>query len=208
MDGLGLGGVVRGKKKKRTTVPVEVSARPADLVERNFIATAPNALWVADLTYVSTWSGFVYVAFVIDVFSRFIVDWRVSNSRHTELALDALEMAIWQRRRQELTGLIHHSDRGSQYLSIRYTERLAETGVRCSVGSRGDSYDNALAEAVNGLYKAELIPQERSVALAGARRAGNRRLGRLVEPSAPAQRDRRRPTGRIRGRLPSPASRG
>ena len=156
MDDLELSGVVRGKKK-RTTIPDEVSPRPADLVERNFTAAAPNALWVADLTYVSTWSGFVYVAFVIDVFSRFIVGWRVSNSLHADLALDALEMAIWRRQRQDLTGLIHHSDRGVQYLSIRYTERLEDAGAVRSVGSRGDSYDNALAEAVNGLYKAELI---------------------------------------------------
>jgi putative transposase len=156
MDHLDLSGVVRGKKK-RTTVPAEVSARPADLVERNFTAAAPNQLWVADLTYVSTWSGFCYVAFVVDVFSRFIVGWRVSNSLHTELALDALEMAIWRRQRLDLTGLIHHSDRGVQYLSIRYTERLAELGAMNSVGSKGDSYDNALAEAVNGLYKAEVI---------------------------------------------------
>jgi putative transposase len=156
MDDLELSGVVRGKKT-RTTIPAELSPRPADLVERNFIAPAPNRLWVADLTYVSTWCGFVYVALVIDVFSRFIVGWRVSNSLHAELALDALEMAIWRRRRQDLSGLIHHSDRGSQYLSIRYTERLADAGAVRSVGSRGDSYDNALAEAVNGLYKAEVI---------------------------------------------------
>jgi putative transposase len=156
MDDLELSGVVRGKKK-RTTIPDEVSPRPADLVERNFTAAAPNALWVADLTYVSTWSGFVYVAFVIDVFSRFIVGWRVSNSLHTDLALDALEMAIWRRQRQDLSGLIHHSDRGVQYLSIRYTERLEDAGAVRSVGSRGDSYDNALAEAVNGLYKTEVI---------------------------------------------------
>jgi putative transposase len=156
MDALNLRGVVRGKKK-RTTYPAEVAQRPADLVERKFTAAAPNQLWVADLTYVSTWAGFVYVALVIDVFSRFIVGWRVSNSLHTELALDALEMAIWRRQRLDLTGLIHHSDRGVQYLSIRYTERLAEAGAVCSVGSRGDSYDNALAETVNGLFKTELI---------------------------------------------------
>ena len=156
MGDLELSGVVRGKRK-RTTYPAEVSQRPADLVERNFTASAPNRLWVSDLTYVSTWSGFVYVAFVIDVFSRFIVGWRVSSSLHAELALDALEMAIWRRQRQDLTGLIHHSDRGVQYLAIRYTERLAEAGAVGSVGSRGDSYDNALAEAVNGLYKTELI---------------------------------------------------
>lgn len=156
MVDLELSGVVRGKKK-RTTWPGEVAQRPADLVERKFTAAAPNRLWVADLTYVSTWSGFVYVAFVIDVFSRAIVGWRASNSLHTELALDALEMAIWRRQHQDLAGLVHHSDRGVQYLSIRYTERLAETGAIGSVGSRGDSYDNALAETVNGLFKTELI---------------------------------------------------
>jgi putative transposase len=156
MDELDLEGIVRGKRK-RTTFPDELSPRPADLVERNFSAEAPNRLWVADLTYVSTWTGFVYVAFVTDVFSRCIVGWRVSNSLQTDLALDALEMALWRRQRQDLTSLIHHSDRGSQYLSIRYTERLADAGAMCSVGSRGDSYDNALAESVNGLYKAEVI---------------------------------------------------
>ena len=156
MDELDLEGVVRGKRK-RTTFPDEISQRPADLVQRNFSAAAPNRLWVADLTYVSTWTGFVYVAFVTDVFSRFIVGWQVSNSLHADLALDALEMAIWRRQRQNLTGLIHHSDRGGQYLSVRYTERLAEAGAVRSVGSRGDSYDNALAESVNGLYKAEVI---------------------------------------------------
>jgi putative transposase len=156
MAELDLRGVVRGKRK-RTTFPDELSQRPADLVERNFTAAAPHRLWVADLTYVSTWTGFVYVAFVTDVFSRFIVGWRVSNSLHADLALDALEMAIWRRQHQDLTGLVHHSDRGGQYLSICYTERLAEAGAVCSVGSRGDSYDNALAESVNGLYKAEMI---------------------------------------------------
>jgi putative transposase len=161
MDELHLRGVVRGKRK-RTTIPDEVSARPADLVERNFTATAPNQLWVADITYVSTWRGFCYVAFVIDVFSRCIVGWRVSTSLHTELALDALEMAVWTRRHHDLTGLIHHSDRGVQYLSIRYTERLAEAGAVGSVGSRGDSYDNALAESINGLYKAEVIRRQGS----------------------------------------------
>jgi putative transposase len=159
MDELHLRGVVRGKRK-RTTIPDELSARPADLVERNFTAIAPNQLWVADITYVSTWRGFCYVAFVIDVFSRCIVGWRVSTSLHTELALDALEMAVWTRRRHDLTGLIHHSDRGVQYLSIRYTERLAEAGAVGSVGSRGDSYDNALAESINGLYKAEVIRRQ------------------------------------------------
>jgi putative transposase len=125
-------------------------------VERRFAAPAPNRLWVADLTYVTTWSGFVYVAFIIDVFSRFIVGWQASRSLRTDLALDALEMAIWSRK-EDLEGLVHHSDRGVQYLSIRYTERLGEAGALTSVGSRGDSYDNALAESVIGLYKTELI---------------------------------------------------
>jgi putative transposase len=156
MRRLQLAGVRRGKVK-RTTFPGEISERPQDLVERSFVAAAPNRLWVADLTYVSTWTGFVYVAFVVDVFSRRIVGWRVSASLHAELALDALEMAIWSRRAQQLEGLVHHSDRGVQYLAIRYTERLAEAGAVRSVGSRGDSYDNALAETVVGLYKTELI---------------------------------------------------
>jgi putative transposase len=156
MCGLGLAGAVRGKIR-RTTVPCELSPRPADLVERVFSAPAPNRLWVADLTYVSTWSGFCYTAFVIDAFSRMIVGWRVSSSLRAELALDALEMAIWSRRADDLVGLVHHSDRGVQYLAIRYTERLADAGAVTSVGSRGDSYDNALAETVNGLYKTELI---------------------------------------------------
>jgi putative transposase len=154
MGELGLVGVRRGKTYKTTTP--DAAARPADLVERDFSAQRPNQLWVADLTYVATWSGFVYVAFVIDAFSRFIVGWQASRSLRTDLALDALEMAIW-RRRGGLDGLVHHSDRGSQYLAIRYTERLAEAGAVTSVGSRGDSYDNALAETIIGLYKTELI---------------------------------------------------
>ncbi len=156
MRDLGLAGAVRGKKA-RTTLPSDVGARPADLVGRAFSAPAPNRLWVADLTYVSTWSGFAYVAFIIDAFSRAIVGWRVSRSLRTSLALDALEMAIWARQPQPLAGLVHHSDRGVQYLSIRYTERLAEEGAMTSVGSKGDSYDNALAETVFGLFKTELI---------------------------------------------------
>ena len=156
MRTLGLAGATR-TKRIRTTHPAAVSQRPADLVERVFAAVAPNRLWVADLTYVWTRAGFVYTAFVTDVFSRAIVGWRVAASLHTELALDALEMAIWHRRADDLGSLIHHSDRGVQYLAIRYTERLAEAAAVSSVGSEGDSYDNALAESVNGLYKAELI---------------------------------------------------
>lgn len=156
MQELGLAGAVRGKKA-RTTVSGDAGDRPADLVDREFSAQAPNRLWVADLTYVTTWSGFAYVAFIIDAFSRYIVGWRVSTSLRADLALDALEMAIWARQPQSLKGLVHHSDRGVQYLSIRYTERLAEAGAVTSVGSKGDSYDNALAETVVGLFKTELI---------------------------------------------------
>jgi putative transposase len=155
MRELGLRGAVRGKTRRTTTADV-AAARPADLVKRDFSAGRPNQLWVADLTYVATWSGFVYVAFIIDAFSRFIVGWQASRSLRTDLALDALEMAIW-RRQAQLEGLVHHSDRASQYLSIRYTERLAEAGAVTSVGSRGDSYDNALAETIIGLYKTELV---------------------------------------------------
>ena len=154
MRELGLQGARRGKAK-RTTVPGEHTPRPADLVQRDFSATRPNQLWVADITYVRTWSGFVYVAFIIDAFSRAIVGWQASRSLRADLALDALEMAIWARR--ELDGLVHHSDRGGQYLAIRYTERLGEAGAVNSVGSKGDSFDNALAETIIGLYKTELI---------------------------------------------------
>jgi transposase InsO family protein len=154
---LGLQGAVRGRAFKVTTVPAGTAARPADLVARQFQASRPNQLWVADLTYVATRSGFVYVAFVIDVFSRRIVGWRVSSSLRSDLALDALEQALYDRPLGESERLIHHSDRGVQYLSIRYTERLAEAGIESSVGSKGDSYDNALAESVIGLYKTELI---------------------------------------------------
>jgi len=156
MADLGLAGVTRGTAK-RTTIPAQVEQRPGDLVERVFSAPAPNRLWVADLTYVATWSGFCYVAFVLDAFSHRIVGWRVTASLHADLALDALEMAIWIRRGQPLDGLVHHSDRGVQFLAIRYTERLANEGAVASVGSKGDSYDNALAESLNGLFKTELI---------------------------------------------------
>jgi putative transposase len=149
-------GVVRGKVV-RTTVPDAKVPCPLDRVNRAFRAERPNQLWVSDFTYVSTWQGFVYVAFVIDVFARAIVGWRVSRSMHTDFVLDALEQALHARHSERDGELIHHSDRGSQYLSIRYTERLAEVGIEPSVGSRGDSYDNALAETINGLYKAELI---------------------------------------------------
>jgi len=154
MCAMGLRGVVRGRKA-RTTIPADLAERPRDLVQRQFQASGPNRLWVADLTYVATWRGFVFVAFVTDVFSRKIVGWRVSGSLRSDLALDALEQALHDRK--DVEHLIHHSDRGVQYLSIRYTERLAEAGIEASVGSIGDSYDNALAETINGLYKAEVI---------------------------------------------------
>jgi putative transposase len=160
MRQIGLAGRVRGRKR-RTTIPADTSARPADLVDRQFRAHRPNQLWIADITYVATWSGFAYAAFVTDVFSRRIVGWRVSTTLRADLALDALEMAIWTRRSENLGGLVHHSDRGVQYLSIVYTERLAEEGAVVSVGSRGDSYDNAMAESIIGLYKSELIHNER-----------------------------------------------
>ncbi|AEJ00185.1 Integrase catalytic region [Nitrosomonas sp. Is79A3] len=158
MKRLGLEGVRRGKVV-RTTVPDKALPCPLDRVNRQFKADRPNQLWVSDFTYVSTWQGWLYVAFVIDVFARCIVGWRVSSSMHTDFVLDALEQALYARQ-PELGALIHHSDRGSQYVSIRYTERLAEAGIEPSVGSKGDSYDNALAETINGLYKAELIHKQ------------------------------------------------
>ena len=155
MRRLGLRGAVRGKVV-RTTVPDSAAPCPLDRVNRHFKADRPNQLWVSDFTYVSTWQGWLYVAFVIDVYARRIVGWRVSKSMHTDFVLDALEQALYARQ-PDRDRLVHHSDRGSQYVSIRYTERLAEAGIEPSVGSRGDSYDNALAETINGLYKTELI---------------------------------------------------
>ncbi len=159
MRKLGLQGAIRGKKFK-TTVPDESSARPLDLVDRDFNATRPNQLWVSDFTYVATWRGFTYVAFVIDVFARKIVGWRASTSMRADLVLDALEQALHDRSDADQDRLVHHSDQGVQYLSIRYTERLAEAGIEPSVGSRGDAYDNALAESVIGLYKTEVIVRQ------------------------------------------------
>jgi putative transposase len=152
----GLRGVVRGKVV-RTTISDSKAPCPLDRVNRQFKADRPNQLWVSDFTYVSTWQGWLYVAFVIDVFARRIVGWRVSSSMRTDFVLDALEQALYARQPERDNSLVHHSDRGSQYVSIRYSERLAEAGVEPSVGSKGDSYDNALAETINGLYKAELI---------------------------------------------------
>jgi len=156
MRSMGLHGVIRGKTV-RTTVPDKATPCPLDHVNRQFHAPRPNALWVSDFTYVSTWAGFVYVAFVIDTYARRIVGWRASRSAHAGFVLDALEQALHDRQPVHRGGLVHHSDRGSQYLSIKYTERLAEAGIEPSVGSVGDSYDNALAETINGLYKAEVI---------------------------------------------------
>ena len=156
MRELGLEGAIRGKPV-RTTVSDKAAPCPLDRVNRRFHAPAPNMLWVSDFTYVATWAGFVYVAFVIDAYARRIVGWRVSRAAHAGFVLDALEQALHDRRPVRRGGLVHHSDRGSQYLSIKYTERLAEAGIEPSVGSVGDSYDNALAETINGLYKAEVI---------------------------------------------------
>ena len=156
MRGMGLQGVIRGKPV-HITISDKAAPCPLDHVNRQFHAPAPNRLWVSDFTYVATWSGFVYVAFVIDIYARRIVGWRASRTAHAGFVLDALEQAIHARRPAHQSGLVHHSDRGSQYLSIKYTERLAEAGIEPSVGSVGDSYDNALAETINGLYKAEVI---------------------------------------------------
>jgi transposase InsO family protein len=159
MRAMKLRGVSRGRAWVVTT-RVDVAERPADLVDRRFTATRPNQLWVADFTYVATWRGFVYVAFVIDVFARHIVGWRVSSSLATDFVLDALEQAIYDRCGAGVDALIHHSDRGTQYVSMRYTDRLSEAGINPSVGSRGDSYDNALAESIIGLFKTEIIQRK------------------------------------------------
>lgn len=157
MRELGLAGAVRGRAWVTTTQTDPAVDRPSDLVDRHFTATRPNQLWVADFSYVATWRGFVYVAFVIDVFARRIVGWRVSSSLRTDFVLDALDQAIYERCGDDIGDLIHHSDRGSQYLAMRYTDRLTEAGIEPSVGSRGDAYDNALAESVIGLFKTEVI---------------------------------------------------
>jgi putative transposase len=159
MGELGLVGAHRGKRK-RTTIPDPQAPRATDLVKRDFDPLAPNLLWVADFTYVSTWSGWVYVAFVIDAYARRILGWRCSTSMTTPLVLDAIEHAIWTRQRDgvtDLNGVVHHNDRGSQYTSVAFTERLIDAGIDASIGATGSSYDNALAETINGLYKTELI---------------------------------------------------
>jgi transposase InsO family protein len=160
MGEMGLRGAVRGRAWIVTTRAEAAADRPADLVDRRFTASRPNQLWVADFTYVATWRGFVYVAFVIDVFARRIVGWRVAASLRTDFVLDALEQAIYDRCGAGVDGLVHHSDRGTQYLSMRYTDRLSDAGIEPSVGSRGDSYDNALAESVIGLFKTEVIQRK------------------------------------------------
>jgi putative transposase len=159
MAELGLAGATRGKSR-RTTIADPAAARPADLVQRQFAPPAPNRLWVADLTYVSTWSGFAYVAFVVDAYARRILGWRVASTMATSIVLDAIEQSIWTRQQEgvlDLKDVVHHTDRGSQYTSIRFSERLAQAGIQPSVGAVGSSYDNALAETINGLYKTELI---------------------------------------------------
>ena len=157
MRAMGLAGAVRGRAWTTTTESQPNGDPPSDLVDRHFTATRPNQLWVADFTYVATWRGFVYVAFVIDVFARRIVGWRVSSSLRTDFVLDALDQAIYERCGDDIGDLIHHSDRGSQYLAMRYTDRLTDAGIEPSVGGRGDAYDNALAESVIGLFKTEVI---------------------------------------------------
>ena len=198
MGELGLEGVRRGKPR-RTTTPDAAAARPADLVARDFSATSPNQLWVADLTYVATWSGFVYVALVIDAFCRFLVGWQASRSLRTDLALDALEMALW-RRQAQLEGLVHHSDRGSQYLSIRYTERLAEAGAVASVGCRRRLLRQRPRRDDHRAVQGRADPPPRP--LEGHRPRGLRHLGvgRLVQPPAAPGINRARPAGRVRGR--------
>lgn len=156
MRQMGLQGAIRGKPI-RTTVSNKAAPCPLDRVNRQFHAPAPNALWLADFTYVATWQGVAYVAFIIDAFARRVIGWRVSRSARTDFVLDALEQALYERRPLRQGGLVHHSDRGMQYVSIRYTERLAEAGIEPSVGSVGDSYDNALAETIQGLFKTEVI---------------------------------------------------
>ena len=187
MRGMGLQGIVRGKKV-RTTVPGPAANCPLDRVNRQFRAPRPNALWVSDFTYVATWTGFVYVAFVIDAYARRIVGWRASRTAHAGFVLDALEQALHERRPVQGGGLVHHSDRGGQYLALRYTERLAEAGIEPSVGSVGDSYDNALAETINGLFKAEVIHRRRprrrlmAVEFATLERVDRFNTRRLLEP--------------------------
>ena len=201
----GLRGVRRGKSV-RTTVPDAKAVCPLDRVNRQFQAERPNQLWVADFTYASTWQGFVYVAFVIDVFARCIVGWRVSSSMHTDFVLDALEQALYARRSQREGELVHHSDRGSQYVSIRYSQRLGEAGIEPSVGSTGDSYDHALASDHQRAVQGRDHPPARAVEDARSGGAGNARVGLVVQPPSLAGAHRLHPAGRGRGPLLGPAS--
>ena len=198
MREMGLQGVVRGRPFK-TTVTDHAAFRPPDLVQRDFSADRPNQLWVADLTYVATWAGFVYVAFITDVFSRRIVGWRVSSSLRSDLALDALEQALHAR--PDLDQLVHHSDRGVQYVSIRYTDRLADAGIEPSVGSVGDSYDNALAETILRPLQDRGHSPERAVAKPRRGRVRHAGMGRLVQSSTIVRTDREYPPGGVRTAL-------
>ena len=201
MAEMGLTGVQRGRRPF-TTVADATAPRPPDLVDRQFVADRPNQLWVADITYVSTWEGWLYVAFVLDVHSRVIVGWQIANHLRTDLVLDAIEMAIWRRDTTD-DDLVHHSDAGCQYTSFRYTERLTDAGIAASIGSVGDSYDNAMAEALNGTYKAELIRRQAHGA-PGPGRVRHHRMDRLVQHRPPPQRARRHPTARARSPLAHP----
>ena len=196
----GLRGVIRGKSV-RTPVPDAKAPCPRDRVNRPFRAERPNPLWVSDFTYVSTWQGFVYVAFVIDVFARCVVGWRVSASMKTDFVLDALEQALYARAARRDGELVHHCDRGSQYVSICYSERLAEAGIEPSVGRIGDRYDNALAETINGLYKAELIHRRAPLEDARGGRTGHARMGLVVQPPSTARTPGLHPARRSRGKL-------
>ena len=196
MAELGLTGAVRGKVKK-TTIADPAGSRPPDLVQRRFGPPAPNRLWVADLTYVSTWSGWAYVAFVVDAYARRILGWRVAATMNTTMVLDSIEQAIWIRRREgvfDLKDVVHHTDRGSQYTSIRFTERLTEAGIQPSVGAVGSSYDNALAETINGLYKTELIKPRKPWRSVEEVEIRHRRMGRLVQQPPTLRILRRHPT--------------
>lgn len=198
----GLRGISRAKGP-RTTIPGSGPDTRPDLLDREFKAPAPNRVWVADITYCRTFAGWVYAASVIDGYSRRVVGWQLSKSLRTDLALDALEMGLWTRDHagHDTTGVIAHSDKGVQYLAVRYTQRLAEAGAVASVGSTGDSYDNALAEAFNSLFKAELIRNKGPLEEHRRPRDRGRRVHRLVQPPTTPRRDRTRPTGRVRGRL-------
>ena len=198
MGAMGLAGAVRGRAWVTTPDAATAGVRPPDLVDRQFTAPRPNQLWVSDFTYVATWKGFVYVAFVIDVFSARIVGWRVSASLRTDFVLDALEQAVCERGADRVSGLVHHSDRGTQYLSMRYTDRLADAGIAPSVGSRGDSYDNALAESVIGLLKTGGDSTARSVAASGAGGIRDAGVGGLVQQPPVARAHRLRAACGIR----------